>query len=171
MQKMCRTTIEFEPPPNESVRAQEVGRVKRKGCYSTWIRHISLLTKDTFNTKQDSESILKNLPNLLTQLDLDIWGKGEEDKNHELGEFVLYKDRLYPADDEKVLGKPLETLDADNLLLHISLQLLGRKPDGNIESLRKQILEDKRGKYEDHAEVDPLWVKSGSDVATVVEGE
>lgn len=59
MQKRCRTTIEFEPPPNEPTRIHEVGRVKRMGNPSKWIRHISLLAKDTFNTNQDSLSLLK----------------------------------------------------------------------------------------------------------------
>jgi len=31
MQKRCRTTIEYEPPPNEATRTHEVGRVKRMG--------------------------------------------------------------------------------------------------------------------------------------------
>ncbi|KAF2030155.1 hypothetical protein EK21DRAFT_89216 [Setomelanomma holmii] len=145
---MCRTTIEFEPPSNEAVRVQEVGRVKRKGCYSSWVRHISLPTKDSFNTKQDSQAILKNLPNLLTQLDMEVWGKKDDtDNDHELGDFVLFDDKLYPVDAEEVQGKKLDVLDADNLLYHISMQLLGRKA----------AAEDKRGKYEEFAEMSPLW--------------
>jgi hypothetical protein len=84
LQKMCRTRIEFEPPPNEPVRTQELGRIKRRGCYSPFLRHISLLTRDTFTTKQDSESIFNKFAKLHNKIDLDIWGRGEDDTSHAL---------------------------------------------------------------------------------------
>jgi hypothetical protein len=110
------------------------------------VRHISLLTEDTFNVKQDFETILKNLPNLITQLNMDIWGKEDEDadddegKKYVLGNFVLDDGVLYPADDPAVHVKNFEVLDLDNLLYQISMQLLGRKPpEGIVEDLKKQI--------------------------------
>lgn len=159
LQRLCRTTIEFEPPPNESVRAQELGRIKRTGSCSPWVRHITLLGKNTFNEKQDSESILKNLPNLLTQLDLAVWGKegGDEDKDYQLGDFVLHQDKLYPADDPAVRDLKLEVLEPDNLLYHISMQLLGRKPEGDVNRLRKILQDDKHGAYDRYAAKNPLW--------------
>ncbi|KAI4675893.1 uncharacterized protein J4E84_009868 [Alternaria hordeiaustralica] len=170
MQTLCRTTIEYEPPPNESIRAQEVGRVKRRGQPSPWIRHITLLTKDTFNSKQDSSMILKNLPNLLTQLDLEVWGpkdQGDEDDeagSHVLGDFVLYNDELLPADDKAVEGKNLKVLGPDDLLYHISMLVTGRKPVGSVVELRKEAHKEGGaagkaggGEVED-VDVDPLWI-------------
>jgi hypothetical protein len=137
-----------------TLRAQEIGRVRRKGPYSSWVRHISLPTEDTFNVKQDSETILKNLPNLITQLNMDIWGKEDEDanddegKNYVLGDFVLDDGVLYPADDPVVHDKNFEVLDLDNLLYQISMQLLGRKPpEGIVEDLKKQIKDIKDRDY------------------------
>lgn len=96
--------------------------------------------ENTLNTKQDSESILKNLPNLLTQLNMDVWGKGDEnDKTYALGEFVLYGEKLLPADDPQVEGLGLEPLGADDLLMQIQMQLSGRKSTTTFETLRKQV--------------------------------
>lgn len=139
IQKQCRTSIEFEPPSNESIRAQELGRVRRTGQPSPWVRHITLLTANTLNTKQDSESILKNLPNLLTQLNMDVWGNGdEEESTHALGTFVLHEGQLIRADDPRVEGLELEPLGADDLLMQIQMQLSGRKPTTNVDDLRKR---------------------------------
>jgi hypothetical protein len=143
MQKYCRTSIEYEPPPNEPVRKQELGRVRRRGQQSTWIRHITLLTKDTLNTKQDSEAILKNLPNLLTQLNMDVWGNGEdEEKTYALGEFVLYEGKLVPVDDPNVIDLELEPLSAEDLLMQIQMQLSGRTSNTTAAALRKQVKDD-----------------------------
>lgn len=137
LQKACRTSIEFEPPANEPIRVQELGRVRRRGQLSAWVRHITLLTKDTLNTKQDSEAILKNLPNLMTQLNMEVWGKDEEDdEKRRLGDFVLYEGELYPAKDPKVKKMKLEPLGAEELLLQIQLKLLGRKTGTNVSALR-----------------------------------
>jgi hypothetical protein len=149
-----------------TLRAQEIGWVRRKGSYSSWVRHISLITKDTFNVKQDSEAILKNLPNLITQLNMDIWGKkddeadeDDEGKSYVLGDFVLDDGVLYPANDPAVHDKNLEVLDLDNLLYHISMQLLGRKPpEGTVDDLKKQIKNIKDRDYQAVADLAPLWV-------------
>lgn len=118
-----------------------------------------MLTKDTFNTKQDTELLLKNLPNLPTQLDLDVWGRAgtDGDSNYELGDHVLYDGELYAVNDPAVHGLKLEVSSADNLLLHIAQKTGCRELEGDVESLRKAVIEDKRGKYDEHAEVDPLW--------------
>ena len=143
LQKHCRTSIEYEPPPNESVRTQELGRVRRRGQPSPWVRHITLLTKDTLNTKQDSEAILKNLPSLITQLNMDIWGKGDEqDNSYKLGDFVLHEGKLCPVKDPKVSKLKLAPLDPDELLVQIQIQLLGRKADTTGEALRKHANTD-----------------------------
>lgn len=68
----CRTIIEVEPPPSEGVRRQVLGRVQRTG-QTKWIRHISLLVQDSFNTAQVVTSLL-SLPALMIQLNLEVWG-------------------------------------------------------------------------------------------------
>jgi hypothetical protein len=139
LQKACRTSIEFEPPPNEPIRVQELGRVRRRGQLSAWVRHIMLLTKDTLNTKQDSDAILKNLPNLMTQLNMDVWGKDDKDgESRCLGDFVLHEDELYPAKDPRVVEMRLEPLGADELLVQIQMKLLGRKTGTTVSALREQ---------------------------------
>ena len=138
MQKLYRTTVEYEPPPNEAIRQQEFGRLRRRGQPSPWIRHISLLTKDTFNAKQDKDTILQSLPNLLTQLNMEVWGSKSEDQASEdyvLGDFVLREGELFPAQDDAITGLDLDVLSADDLLYNITMRILGRKPEGNVEEL------------------------------------
>ncbi|KAJ4326067.1 hypothetical protein N0V94_000229 [Neodidymelliopsis sp. IMI 364377] len=160
LQKQCRTSIEYEPPPNESVRTQELGRVRRRGQPSPWVRHITLLTKDTLNTKQDSEAILKNLPSLMTQLNMEVWGRADDDgRTYRLGEFVLHKGELCPADDPKVKGLNLKALDADELLVQIQMKLLGRTDNITGEALRQQ------------AKIDLLAKKPKVPSAVATEGE
>lgn len=163
MQYNCRTMIEFEPPPNESIRQQSLARIKRTGNPSTWVRHISLLTTNSFNTQQDAVSMLKSLPFLLTQLNLEIWGKGnnsngdgnededddddetdEEDSGTVLGDYVLHEHELYSVMDPHVAELGLEVLDPDTLLLHIQQKLLGRKLTGDAKSLNDYIKEMKK---------------------------
>ena len=158
LQKACRTMIEFEPPPNESTRAQALSRFKRGGQPAPWVRHISLLTADSYNTQQEAQSILKGLPFLLTQLNREVWGVGDdndEDDEQELGDHVLFNNELYPVDHERVAGLDLEVLDPDTLLLHIQQKLLGRELKGDIDSVRK--LAHSKQKYEAVANLDPLW--------------
>lgn len=162
LQHLCRTSIEFEPPPNESTRQQSLGRVKRRGSLGTWVRHITLLTKNTLNTKQDFDSILNNLPVLVTQLDLKIFGgdNGDEDDGpiEVLGKWVLHESKLYPADHEDVQDLGLEPLSSDNLLLAISLIMAGRKPEGDVKTMRKRLAAgNKAGNFEEFNKLDPLW--------------
>ncbi|OAL50711.1 hypothetical protein IQ07DRAFT_680068 [Pyrenochaeta sp. DS3sAY3a] len=162
LQNLCRTFIEFEPPPNESTRQQARGRVKWRGSLGTWVRHITLPTKDTLNTKQDFDSILKNLPVLVTQLDLKIFGtdNGHEDDGpiEVLGKCVLHEAKLYPADHEDVQDLHLEPLSSDNLLLAISLIMAGRKPEGDVKAMRKRLAAgNKAGRFEEFNKLDPLW--------------
>ncbi|KAF3043432.1 hypothetical protein E8E12_007269 [Didymella heteroderae] len=90
--------------------------------------------------EQDSESTLKNLPNLLTQIYMDVWGNGDEkEQTHALGAFVLHEQQLFPSDDPQVKGLKLEPLGADDLLMQIQMQLSGRKPTTIVDALRKQV--------------------------------
>ena len=81
---------------------------------------------------------MKNLPNLLTQVNMEVWGRDDEGKTYQLGDFVLHDDKLCPTKDPKVKGLKLKTLDPDALLIRIQIQLLGRKPDTTGEALRQQ---------------------------------
>ncbi|KAJ8115193.1 hypothetical protein OPT61_g3101 [Boeremia exigua] len=138
MHLRCRTVIEFEPAPCQGVRDQMVGRVRRKG-QTRFCRHIKLTTKDSFNTQQDAVTLLRSLPMLMTQLDLDVFGKQEEemDRDCALGDWVLFNNDLVPAADPKVTSLNLPTIDPDTLLMYISLKMAGHKLEGDILSLKK----------------------------------
>jgi hypothetical protein len=156
MQDNCRTIIEFEPAPSEGVRQQGIGRVRRKGA-KKWCRHICLRNANSFNTQQAAMSLLKSLPALLTQLNLEMWGNDEDsaDEDRILGDYVKHNGRLYPAKDPAVANLSLPPLDPDTLLLHIQQTLLGQELEGDIFSLR---MATRPTRYDDVApDLEPLW--------------
>ena len=156
MHLLCRTVIEFEPAPCQGSRDQTVGRVRRKG-QPKFCRHITLVTKNSFNTQQDAVTLLRSLPSLMTQLDLDVFGKRDEemDRDHALGDWVLYNNDLIPASDAQVAGKNLPVLDPDTLLMYISLKMAGQKLEGDILSLRQAAKGLKQNKPAEPTA--PLW--------------
>jgi hypothetical protein len=57
------------------------------------------------NTYQDSEAIRKNLPNLITQLNVKMWGREYRDEqDHRLGGSVLHQKKLVHVADIIVKG-------------------------------------------------------------------
>jgi hypothetical protein len=128
LQALCRTVIEFELAPCEGVRQQMLGRIRRRG-QTRWCRHICLTTKDSFNTRQTAMSLLKGLPALMTQLNLEVFGGSEADvdQEHMLGEYVRFEDDLYAVDDPAVADMGLAPLDADTLLMCIQQKMAGQK--------------------------------------------
>jgi hypothetical protein len=136
LHKLCRTVIEFEPAPCEGVRQQMIGRVRRKG-QQRWCRHICLAVKDSFNTRQTAMSLLKGLPALMTQLNLEVFGGSDADidQEHMLGEYVRFEDDLYAVDDPAVADMGLAPLDADTLLMYIQQKMAGQKLEGDYMSL------------------------------------
>jgi hypothetical protein len=138
MHLRCRTVIEFEPAASEGIRRQLVGRVRRKG-QTRYCRHITLVTKNSFNTQQEAVTLLRSLPMLMTQLDLDVFGRDEEemDRDHALGEWVLYDNDILPVSNPEVANLDLPVLDPDTLLMYISLKMAGHELKGDITSLKK----------------------------------
>jgi hypothetical protein len=136
LQALCRTVIEFELAPCEGVRQQMIGRVRRRG-QTRWCRHICLTVKDSFNTQQTAMSLLKGLPALMTQLNLEIFGGSEADvdQEHMLGEYVRFEDDLYAVDDPAVADMGLAPLDADTLLMRIQQKMAGQKLEGTYTTL------------------------------------
>lgn len=156
----CRTVIEFEPAPSEGIRKQVLGRVQRIG-QKRWVRHVSLMTKNSFNTRQEASSLLKSLPALMTQLNMEVWGasEGEDDRDIPLEDWVVHEGDLVPADDERVAGLELETLDPDNLLYYIQLMLLGRELVGDVATLKEST---QVPSWEDALRSnDELWAEHG----------
>lgn len=121
----CRNVLFFEPPPNASMEQQVIGRVKRVG-QRRCIRIIRLSVKNSFNDCQNANLIVKALPSLMAELNLDIWGK-EEDDEVVLGDYVIHKAELVPANHPSVLGLGLAVLEPDELLIQIQRQLLGQQ--------------------------------------------
>jgi hypothetical protein len=119
---LCRTVIESELAPCEGVRQQMLGRIRRRG-QMRWCRHICLTTKDSFNTRQAAMSLLKSLPALMTQLNLEVFGshgaETDEDRDYMLGDYVRLEDDIYSIDDPVVADMGLTPLDADTLLMYI----------------------------------------------------
>ncbi|KAH6633017.1 SNF2 family N-terminal domain-containing protein [Boeremia exigua] len=156
MHLRCRTVIEFEPAPCQGVRDQMVGRVRRKN-QTRFCRHITITTKDSFNTQQDAVTLLRSLPMLMTQLDLDVFGTNEADTDRDraLGDWVLHNDDIIPANDPRVAGLDLDVIDPDTLLMYISMKMAGQTLDGNIISLRSAAkgLEQKKVDLP----TEPLW--------------
>lgn len=61
--------------------------------------------RKTLNTYQDSEAILENLPNLITQLNVKMWGREDRDEqDHRLGGSVLHQKKLVHVADIIVKG-------------------------------------------------------------------
>lgn len=94
---------------------------------------------------------------LMTQLDLDVFGKQEEDMDRDcaLGDWVLYDNDIVPITDPQVAGLDLEPIDPDTLLMYISLKMAGHKLEGDIMSLTKAakgLKQDKPAKP-----TEPLW--------------
>jgi hypothetical protein len=137
---LCRTVIEFELAPCEGVRQQMLGRIRRRG-QTRWCRHICLTTKDSFNTRQAAMSLLKGLPALMTQLNLEVFGNSdaEMDEDRMLGEYVQFEDDLYPVDDPVVAGMGLAPLDSDTLLMYIQQKMAGSKLEGNYMTLHNAV--------------------------------
>ncbi|KAJ4335815.1 hypothetical protein N0V95_008792 [Ascochyta clinopodiicola] len=125
----CRTCIEFDCAPDEATRIQIVGRVQRIGQLM-WIRHIILMLDHSFDTRRVAVAMLRNLPGLATQLNLDLWGDGEAGQTS-LGQWVLDGDVLRKADDPMIQGKSVKELEPEELLLRIQQQLSGQ----NIQDL------------------------------------
>jgi hypothetical protein len=123
----CRTVIEYDPAPDEATRIQMVGRVQRDG-QRTWIRHIILVTEGSFDERRVAVAMLQNLPGLLTQLNLDVWGGGiDEDGEVPLGEWSLYNGELVSADEPSYEALGLEALQPKELLLIIQQSLSGQE--------------------------------------------
>jgi hypothetical protein len=82
---------------------------------------------------------LRSLPMLMTQLDLDVFGREEEemDRDHALGEWVLYDNDILPVSNPEVADLDLPVLDPDTLLMYISLKMAGHELKGDITSLKK----------------------------------
>ncbi|KAF1352672.1 hypothetical protein EJ07DRAFT_159119 [Lizonia empirigonia] len=152
MHKMYRTVIEYEPAPCEGVRQQMVGRVRRKG-QKRWCRHITLIIKDSFNSQQNAISLLRSLPMLMTQLNLEVFGAGE-DGEHALGDYVISENDLYPVDDAKVAGKDLKVISPDHLLMYIQLKMAGERLEGDMGDLFRKA---KAVKKEIKPVSAPLW--------------
>lgn len=134
MHKMCRTVIEYEPAPCEGVRQQMIGRVRRRG-QNRWVRHITLVIKDSFNSQQNAISLLRSLPMLMTQLNLEVFGSGEENGEHTLGDYVIFENDLYPVEDAKVAGKDLKVVSPEDLLMYIQLKMAGERLEGDLVDL------------------------------------
>jgi hypothetical protein len=136
LQALCCTVIEFELAPCEGVRQQMLGRIRRRG-QTRWCRHICLTAKDSFNTRQTAMSLLKGLPALMTQLNLEVFGGSDADvdQEHLLGEYVRFKDDIYPVDDRVVAGMGLAPLDPDTLLVYIQQKMAGSKLEGDYTTL------------------------------------
>jgi hypothetical protein len=159
MHYLCRTIVEFEPAPCEGVRQQTIGRVRRKG-QQKWCRHICLTTKDSFNTKQTTVSLLKSLPALITQLNLEVFGGSaadDEDQERLLGDYVRFENDIYPVDDPIVAGKNLEVLSADTLLLYIQLKMSGEPLQDDYVTMYK-VLQPKKPDSDSQPVSGPLWI-------------
>lgn len=76
---------------------------------------------------------------LMTQLDLDVFGKKEEEMDNDdaRGDWVLFNSDLVPASDPRVAGNDLPVIDPDTLLMYISLKMARHKLEGDIVSLKK----------------------------------
>jgi hypothetical protein len=115
----CRNIIEYDPAPDEATRIQIFGRVQHDG-QKRWIRHIILIAEGSFDDKRVAVAMLQNLPGLLTQLNLEVWGGGgDREKEIALGNWVLHDGRLRKEDDIVVQGLGLEPLSPKELLLAI----------------------------------------------------
>jgi hypothetical protein len=68
-------------------------------------------------------SLLKSLPALMTQLNLEVFGshgaETDEDRDYMLGDYVRLEDDIYSIDDPVVADMDLTPLDADTLLMYI----------------------------------------------------
>jgi hypothetical protein len=148
------------------VRDQALGRTKRRGNPSSWVRHISLTTKDSFNTQQVANLILKSPPALWTQLNLDIWGKSEGDEEGDesqrtLRDYVLHEGKLYPVDDPAVADLKLTPLYHGTSLVYIQQLLSGAKISGDQKTLKKQAAGPKKPEEAVPA-LKPLWTAASS---------
>jgi hypothetical protein len=105
---------------------------------------------------QVATSLLRSLPSLMTQLNMEVWGKDEqeEDRDIALGDFVLHNGDLLPADHDSVAGLGLEVLHPDTLLMHIQQKLHGGEAIGDIKTLKDQA---KGLKFDDVIKTGSLW--------------
>jgi hypothetical protein len=68
---------------------------------------------------------------------------------------VLYRDALFPADDELITGIDLPILEPDTLLMHIQQKPLGRELKSKLKPLHK--LAEEGNNYDKVAVEDPFW--------------
>jgi hypothetical protein len=71
--------------------------------------------------------LLKSLPALVTQLNLEVFSGAADDEDQErlLGDYVRFEDDIYPVDNPILAEKNLQVLSADTLPLYIQLKMSG----------------------------------------------
>ncbi|KAH7062035.1 hypothetical protein B0J12DRAFT_724161 [Macrophomina phaseolina] len=127
-QFFCYDAIMFDEAPSKSVDDQALGRIRRVGQRS-YVRVYRLYMLESFDEHLRSRLIVKALPGLMTELNMDIFGVGEHgDEGDEviLGDYVLEDGKLVSLDDLPCNERDdADVLPADELLMLIQKSLRG----------------------------------------------
>ncbi|KAL1643463.1 hypothetical protein SLS58_004822 [Diplodia intermedia] len=125
-QRRARNCIFFDPPPSKGLEDQALGRVYRVG-QRNWVRLIRLELKDSFEDKIITRNVMKALPGIMAELNLEVFGDdGAPSQDVRLGKFTLKDGDLVSMDDVPLAQvKDYEVLTPDVLLVYIHKLIRG----------------------------------------------
>ncbi|EKG15023.1 SNF2-related protein [Macrophomina phaseolina MS6] len=127
-QFFCGDAIMFDEAPSKGVDDQALGRIRRVGQRS-YVRVYRLYMLESFDEHLRSRLIVKALPGLMTELNMDIFGVGEHGDGGDevmLGAYVLEDGKLVSLDDLPCNERDdADVLPADELLMLIQKSLRG----------------------------------------------
>ena len=85
----CRNLVFWDPAPL-SVEQQALGRLKRVGA-ERWIRLFRLYVEDSFSTRQNIACIMKALPGLMVELNMEMFGRESSSQEEvPVGDWTIY---------------------------------------------------------------------------------
>ncbi|EON66928.1 hypothetical protein W97_06332 [Coniosporium apollinis CBS 100218] len=107
--------------------------------------------------RQRNTNVIKALPGLMAQLNLEVWGsKDADDKEVPLGDWVVYEKALYRKHDQTVKGLGCRVLQPDELLVLIkrAMQGLPVEIDDITSSLYNNQMKRPLGAYQEDDAMD-----------------
>lgn len=99
LQKRCFHVHILETPFNESMKVQQIGRVRRYGCRSGVVYVYEYSVQGAFDGEQAQRAIRKAIPEAMTQLNASLVNSRESVKDLKIGQWVLFRDQLRRAQD------------------------------------------------------------------------
>lgn len=112
----------FSEAPGPEIEKQAVGRIYRYG-QGRWVRVERFYMKTANAQLRLAKYLLRAIPAIMADLNLELYGDKEESGVINLGRFCRVGEKLVPADSAEAQG--LKPLEADEVLMFIQRQLTG----------------------------------------------